>query len=330
MINKVWRKHIQNVSEILAILHPRGTSWPSDTKLIQAHLAGCGDNPDLAMEENEMVFTRRVLATVGSVLRSGLLHGFETLAPSGPFSWCPRALSDMPISSSDDFEGPLGDHLDIHPDGYITGAWHWRFLEPNDTKPGALVLHQPPLLRDRTLNDKQKAYRLEQGLSRMPPYSVLSNALRDWNKCLLLREALIPNVPMILVQTLRLVKNKKEEKVIDCRYIATVEEREDALEYEDYEYGTRLGHPEAGAEGVDIRHLIHGGSDDDDSGDSDSEMDSDDLTSKSEDERTGDEEAGLQPKGPQAAAGTPLAIQVKQPDIQTRVAEKKLTCEQAR
>lgn len=285
LIEKVWRKRIENVSEILAILHPRGTSWPSDIKLIQAHLAGCGDDPDLAMEESEVVFTRRVLGTVGSVLRSALLHGFETLAPSGPFSWCPRALSDMPISSSDDFEGPTGDHLVIHPDGYLSGTWHWRYLEPRDAKPGALVLHRPPLLSNRVLNDKQQSYRSEQRLSRMPPDSVLQAALCDWSKCLLLREALIPNVPTILVETLGVV-TEEEDKIIDCRYIATVEEgRATALRYEDYEYDTiRLGHPEAGEDGVDIRNLIQNS--DDGSGD-ESEIGSEEVSSESEGEGDG-------------------------------------------
>jgi hypothetical protein len=223
LIKKVWRKRerIENVSEILAILHPRGTSWPSDIKLIQAHLAGCGDDPDLVMEESEIGFTRRILGTIRSVSRSALLHGFETLATSGPFSWCPRALSDMPISSSDDFEGPIGGHLAIHRDGYVSGTWDWRFLRPEDTDEGALVLHQPPLLRNRVLNDKQQSYRVEQGLSRTPPDSVLQTALLHWTKCLLLREE--HPTATILVETLGVVKDEEGEIIIDCRYIATVE-----------------------------------------------------------------------------------------------------------
>ncbi|KAI3330278.1 hypothetical protein F4824DRAFT_347098 [Ustulina deusta] len=291
LINKVWRNRIERVSQILEILHPRGTSWPSDIKLIQAHLAGCGDDPDLATEESEMVFTRRILSTVGSVSPSALLHGFETQAPTGPFSWCPRALSDMPISADDDFkEGPVADDLDIHPNGSVSGRWSWRYLDPEDTEVGALVLHQPPLLRNRVLNDKQQSYRLEQGLSRTPPDSVLQTALRHWTHCLLLCGPGMPNGPTILVETLAVVTNEEDERTIDCRYIATVEEA--GMEDSDdrhYHYDTiRLGHPEAGDEGIDIRELID---DSDDSGwDDRSEIISADLESESDSEWSDDDD----------------------------------------
>ncbi|KAI3319638.1 hypothetical protein HD806DRAFT_257184 [Xylariaceae sp. AK1471] len=145
------------------------------------------------------------------------------MAPSGSFSWCPRALSDMPISSSDDFERPTGDHVLIHLGGYASGTCHWRFLESEDTQVGALVLYQPPLLRSWVLNGKLQFYRLEQRLSRTPPDSVLQTTLRHWTKCLLLHEALNPNVPTILIETLGLVTDEEGENIINCRYIATVE-----------------------------------------------------------------------------------------------------------
>ncbi|RSL74124.1 hypothetical protein CEP53_000438 [Fusarium sp. AF-6] len=202
LIEKVWRKRIENISEILAILHPRGTSWPSDVKLIQAHLAGCGDDEDLAMEEDETVFTRRVLGAVGAISRYALLHGFETLAPSGPFSWAPRSISDMPIASSDDFEGEVEGNLDIHTNGSVSGTWHWRYLKYSDTHTGALLLHKPQLLRDRMLTDKQMSYRLEQRLSTIPSYSVLETALQNWRHCALLYPDSGRSELRILVETL--------------------------------------------------------------------------------------------------------------------------------
>ncbi|KAI0446402.1 hypothetical protein F4803DRAFT_547392 [Xylaria telfairii] len=195
-------------------------------KLIQAHLASHGDDADLATEESEMVFTRRILRTVGYVSHSVLFHGYETLAPSGPFSWCPHALSDMPISAGEDFEGTPADGLVIRADGSISGTWHWRYPKPEDTDGGALVLHQP---RSRALNEKQKSYRLEQGLSSTP----------------------VDSVPAILVETLAVATDEEGNYTIDCRYIATVEEASvdffDDDGYEDYHYDTIfLGHPDAG------------------------------------------------------------------------------------
>lgn len=115
---------------------------------------------------------------------------------------------------------------------------------------------------------------------------MLRTALHDWTRCLLLREALVPKVPAILVETLAVATDEEGENTIDCRYIATVEEAWvdvfDDDDYEDYHYDTiRLGHPNAGDEGVDIRGLIHDS--DDDLVDDESEISSDDLWSESDD-----------------------------------------------
>jgi len=272
LIEKVWRKRIENISDILAILHPRGTSWPSDVKLIQAHLAGCGDDEDLAMEQDETVFTRRVLGAVGSISRYALLHGFETLALSGPFSWAPRSISDMPITSSDDFEGDVEGSLDIHPNGSVSGVWHWRYLKYSDTYTGALLLHRPQLLQDRMLTDKQHSYRLEQRLSKIPLCSVLDTALQNWRHCALLYADSTRNKLRILVETLG-VDGDDDEKIIDCRYIATVEELDSELDLHKSGYHTiRLGHPEAAERGTDLRGLIQMNSDDESDDESEEDL----------------------------------------------------------
>ncbi|RTE84422.1 hypothetical protein BHE90_000969 [Fusarium euwallaceae] len=280
LIEKVWRKRIENISEILAILHPRGTSWPSDVKLIQAHLAGCGDDEDLAMEEDETVFTRRVLGAVGAISRYALLHGFETLAPSGPFSWAPRSISDMPIASSDDFEGEVEGNLDIHTNGSVSGTWLWRYLKDSDTDTGALLLHKPQLLRDRMLTDKQMSYRLEQRLSTIPSYSVLETALQNGCHCALLYPDSGRSELRILVETLGVDDGDDGEKIIDCRYIAIVEELDAEIDFDECGYHKiRLGHPEAAEGGTDLRGLIQMNSDDESEVNADEKLGSEDEKS---------------------------------------------------
>jgi hypothetical protein len=164
---RLLRKPIANVSNLLTILKPRSTSWPRDRMIIAGLITNLPDFDYVGDDLDEKV-TRAILTYVSKMRRSGLLHNRATVAYSGPFSWSPKALYDMPNESAGDLEaGALGDMtLTVNDEGTITGEWYYRLLTQVDAREGVLK----PCSEDQSVKSRIKA------------------ALQNWQNCLILRE----------------------------------------------------------------------------------------------------------------------------------------------
>lgn len=246
------RRAVTDVSDILTILGPRSTSWERDNKLIAALLAEWTDG---GYDKTEADHTRAIVARLGKMGMSSLFHGYETIAATGGFSWCPHALRDLPSQSTGDLqEGVLSNTtLTVDARGAVTGSFYYRLVTSADTRDGALVQHNASPRRPRS------QYAVEQNISNPPDRNRAKDALRSHQACLLLRDHWQSAGPALLVATVGKAKTDSMDDIIDCRYIASVfdHSRRPTEQYDSrYKFGTvRLGN-ERGSPDVDASRLL--------------------------------------------------------------------------
>ncbi|KAK6339419.1 hypothetical protein TWF718_008838 [Orbilia javanica] len=92
---------IQNVSDLLAVLQPRSTSWPRDRMIIAGLLAGV----EVKYGESAEIITQKICEKLKYINPVSLVHGKTPITGAGPWSWCPKYLYDMPASPPSDFHG---------------------------------------------------------------------------------------------------------------------------------------------------------------------------------------------------------------------------------
>ena len=191
------RKPIHNVTDLMAVLKPRSTSWPRDRMVIAGLLAGL-DDFDYNLEQDDI--TKAIVDKLFKINPSSLLHGQSTIAESGGWSWCPPSLFDVPADSLGDlFEtGIIGDNTClVDKDGVLSGAWYFRRLEKEDITMGRLLPNSSHISVTLKLKD----------------------ALRRWRYCLLLRDNWQDRGPALLVCPVG-----DDGKFIHCRYVGSVHE----------------------------------------------------------------------------------------------------------
>lgn len=189
------RNPIGSLSDLLAILRPRSTSWVRDRTLIASLLANV-PNPDFTRKESEI--TQQLIKHLGFVSHATLLHAHPTMTDSGGFSWCPATLDDMPIKVEETDEDD--DRLVVQKDGSVIGYWFARPVSPTDMKKRR-VLHYG---------------------SEISAVVKVEMALLDWSSCLLLYRELDSEGPALLVTALQVSTSEDGEPVIDCRYAGAV------------------------------------------------------------------------------------------------------------
>ncbi|KAF2874365.1 hypothetical protein BDV95DRAFT_592456 [Massariosphaeria phaeospora] len=132
------RRDIQNVSDLVAVLRPRNTSWARDRLMIATLLSGI--DVDYKLQPHEI--TKKVMDRVAKLNPASLHHGQPTITAFGGWSWCPISLDDMPAENLGDLteEGLVGDNTCvIDRNGILTGCWYWRPLEKQDSMAGQLI-----------------------------------------------------------------------------------------------------------------------------------------------------------------------------------------------
>lgn len=232
------RKPIGDVSDLLAILKPRSTSWARDRMIIAGLLA---ELPNYDYYERSMAeITRAILIHVRDIPRSCLLHGHSTMCDTGGFSWCPVSLYDLPADSVGDLliKKTKDRALTVDSQGCVIGFWCYRRLDKHDAIDNFLV----PYSFHLSVEMRVKA------------------ALQQWWNCLLLRERGRDAGPALLVTTVgkELCPDRPsfydshsslglsesldsfERSVVDCRYIGSVQEKVFIRKYNGQAY-VRLG-----------------------------------------------------------------------------------------
>ncbi|KAL7928854.1 hypothetical protein V8C35DRAFT_332409 [Trichoderma chlorosporum] len=196
---KRLRKPIEDVSDLLAILSPRSTSWARDRTIIAALLAGV---PDFDNRAGESIITSKILEYVGKIPHSCLLHGKATMRDSGKYSWCAATLDEMPVETSSETQGGTVSKssapLEIDEDGAVEGKWYCRTFTANDVKRKKITPFG---------NDLVAVVKIE-------------IALRRPENCLLLRQSLNQSDDRaLLVAPMSLVTSGP---ILKCRYIGAV------------------------------------------------------------------------------------------------------------
>jgi hypothetical protein len=194
---KRLRKPVENLSDLLAILRPRSTSWIRDRTIISALLARV---PNLNSKLSESEITQDILKHIGRLSHASLLHGRPTMTDFDGFSWCPAILDELPIDTRRD--GVNEDQiLDIHPDGSITGYWYARHVTGSDVR-------LQKLRPDKS--DISGIVKIETTLQVV------------WEKCLILYPTIASQGPALLVTTIEISTGADKEVLLDCRYVGTV------------------------------------------------------------------------------------------------------------
>jgi tetratricopeptide (TPR) repeat protein len=191
------RKPIGELSDLLAILKARSTSWARDRTIIAALLLNI---PDCDFTRVEGEITRDILKHLGYIPFECLFHGGVTMADSGPWSWCPATLDDMRMDLSKKMRGLINKDYDlmiIDKKGGVTGEWGYRQLTRQDI-PKLMPVGENLAVRVK-----------------------IKTVLRHWKKCLLLREWDDVPEPLLLVTTVGVTRSG----LLECRYIGTVTEK---------------------------------------------------------------------------------------------------------
>ncbi|PKS05283.1 hypothetical protein jhhlp_008655 [Lomentospora prolificans] len=207
MISRLRTAAIEYVDDILAILRPRSTSWVRDRTVIAGLLTGVR-RCDYSRSEGEI--TRDIITHIGAIPHSALLHGMPTMFETGPFSWCPATLDDMPIDLGVDLDKRKtrdARMLRVSDKGAATGRW---YCEPVTAR-------------------QIKNRRLEPHGDHISVAVYFYNALLHWENCLILRERKGDPNPALLVVT---VQVDRDDGLIDCRYVGAVRISEDDREEE--------------------------------------------------------------------------------------------------
>ncbi|KAK0670960.1 hypothetical protein QBC41DRAFT_316489 [Cercophora samala] len=187
------RRPIDNVGDLLAALSTRSTSWVRDRTIISALLAQV---PDCDLAAGESIIATQVLGHLGQIPHNCLFHGKPTMRDSGPWSWCPATLHDMPVDTAPDLGDSGDDSLKIKGDGSVEGKWRCRKLDADD------VANMKPYG-----DNLAAAMKIESALGR-------------WEGCLLLRHPRDGQGNLALLVWLTSIN--LEAGMLECRYIGTV------------------------------------------------------------------------------------------------------------
>ncbi|GAP84322.1 putative kinesin light chain [Rosellinia necatrix] len=206
LILRIRRATIEYVGDILTILHGRSTSWVRDRTVVAALLA---DVPRCDMGGPEYKITQDIMKHLGAVPHSSLLHGKPTMQDTGPFSWCPATLDDMPIDLCEDLderEARKERIVRIDANGAVVGKWHIEVVTEKQ-------------IRNR---------KLEPHGEEVSVVVHFYNALLHWENCFVLRERAEDDleVPGLLVAAVK-IDQADGVPVIDCRYVGAVRVAED-------------------------------------------------------------------------------------------------------
>ncbi|EXJ70209.1 uncharacterized protein A1O5_06277 [Cladophialophora psammophila CBS 110553] len=187
---------INDLTEVIAILSQRYTSWEEDRVKIASLLAGVGE-PDFRGTASEI--TQRLIHHFGRVPYSVVLHDHPTMTEAGGFSWCPPRVDEMPIDVrrdldlDDDEEGDLT----VEPDGSVTGIWLTRPVSIIDIMEKRLQ----PRSKDPAVIQK------------------IQTALESWGQCLILYQDVQLDRQALLVKTIEVSPG---DGVIDCQYVGVI------------------------------------------------------------------------------------------------------------
>lgn len=205
IVKRLRDQRIRSLTDMMAVLRTRSTSWQRDRMIIAGLLAGHQVKMDTADLQSQL--TRDIVLCFVDIEAQFLLHGHTPMAQKGGFSWCPltifdgntlreRAVSDMLVS----------DKLYIDEKGAVSGAWKFHTLEEKD-------------------------------VDKLRPHSFhISNdwrirvALRNWQRCLVLRPLYSDQKPSpaLLVTVIDIgdwqIYEDYKRSVVDCQYIGSVYE----------------------------------------------------------------------------------------------------------
>ncbi|KAK6539264.1 hypothetical protein TWF694_009499 [Orbilia ellipsospora] len=124
------RQPITNVSDLLAILKPRVTSWPRDRMIIAGLLARIP--VDYSMSPSTI--TKAVFRKLRNVNHASLLHTETAIKESEGWSWCPNYIYDLPASPAGEFAKALlmGVNCIVDDNGAVSGEFPMRRVNRDD------------------------------------------------------------------------------------------------------------------------------------------------------------------------------------------------------
>ncbi|KAK6340163.1 hypothetical protein TWF730_001931 [Orbilia blumenaviensis] len=218
------REPIESVSDLLAILKPRSTSWPRDRMMIAGLLAGI----EVSYSMTPTAITQAIFQKIKSISHSSLLHGETSMSESGGWSWCPNFLYDLPATPPGEFKRLLlsGRSCIIDKHGTLLGEFAVRRVNRDD------VLGR----------------RIAPTSSHPFVISRIKAALEEWQNCMLIGH--YPG-PYILVETeepndefySRVNYVAWRHQAICCKYLGTVNTAGDEDLYKNQKYDPLVLHP---------------------------------------------------------------------------------------
>jgi hypothetical protein len=241
LVIKRLREKVSTVNDVLAILEHRAVSKKEDrmrcaglfAQLPEKHLQELMKLEDTRDEAADI--TSEILKKLGEIGHDSLYHRKHPMSKSGPFSWAPKNLFDIPYTSLGDLGGnEIADNiLTVHEDGTIEGDWYYRVLTQDDCDRNLKPLYE----------DDYKVDAIDAGK-------------RSWRNCILLREHQENQGKALLVATVGKERDSNDfADIIDCRYIGPVMERPGGIKPGIRFECIRLGN-EKGRRDTDARRLL--------------------------------------------------------------------------
>ncbi|EPS35190.1 hypothetical protein H072_11608 [Dactylellina haptotyla CBS 200.50] len=200
---KRLRQPITNVSDLLAILKPRSTSWARDRMIIAGLLARVEVDYKMTPE----TITKAIITKIGAIDHSSLLHVETAMTESGGWSWCPNFIYDLPAIPPGEFKTSMigGASCLVDRYGTITGEFPCRRATRDDFfKRRVIPLSSHPFIVSR-----------------------IKAALENWQNCLIVGD--YPG-PYVLVETelenddyYPAINYTPEHEFLMCKYLGTVQ-----------------------------------------------------------------------------------------------------------
>ena len=205
IVRRLRDQRLRSLTDMMAVLRTRSTSWRRDQMIIAGLLAG--HQIETGISDFQSQLTRDILLCFVEIEAGFLLHGLTPMVQKGGFSWCPltifdghtpheRAVSDVLFSNK----------LYIDEQGAVSGAWKFHILEEKDVN--KLKLHSFHISNDWRIRV----------------------ALRNWQHCLVLRPLYSDRrpSPALLVTVIEIgdwhINKDNKRSVVDCRYVGSVYE----------------------------------------------------------------------------------------------------------